>query len=132
MNSGAPTTVQSRLLSKRFMSQHRPLALLNPCAPLRPGGRLLKSIRPAVDAPTRFSGSRVPIRLDLRVRQLPRISLDPLAVLFGTVAAVLLVVFLVMLGSTQPRSKGQQLPYTTVQRMATAGQIRNAVQLDYD
>src|SRR5689334_22862875 len=37
-----------------------------------------------------------------------------------------------MLGSTQPRSQGQELPFTTVQRMAAAGQIRNAVLLDYD
>jgi cell division protease FtsH len=64
--------------------------------------------------------------------RLPRLSLDPLATLFAALAAILLVVFLVMLGSTQPRSSGTELPYTTVQRMAAAGQIRNAVQLDYD
>jgi cell division protease FtsH len=57
---------------------------------------------------------------------------DPLAALFAALAAVLLVVFLVMLGSTQPRRNGTELPYTTVQRMAAAGEIRNAVQLDYD
>ena len=38
--------------------------------------------------------------------RLPRISLDPLAVFFAGLAAVLLVVFLVMLGSTQPHSRG--------------------------
>ncbi|MDA0168346.1 ATP-dependent zinc metalloprotease FtsH [Solirubrobacter taibaiensis] len=63
---------------------------------------------------------------------MPRISLDPLAVFFAGLAAVLLVVFLVLLGSTQPHSRGTEVPYTTVQRMATAGTIRNARQLDYD
>jgi cell division protease FtsH len=64
--------------------------------------------------------------------RLPRISLDPLAAVFAALAVALLVVFLVMLGSTQPRSSGTELPYTTVQRMAAAGEIRNATQLDYD
>jgi cell division protease FtsH len=64
--------------------------------------------------------------------RLPRLSLDPLAALFAALAAILLVVFLVLLGSTQPRSNGTELPYTTVQRMAAAGQVRNATQLDYD
>ena len=64
--------------------------------------------------------------------RLPRISLDPLAVLFAALAAILLVVFLVLLGSTQPRSAGTELPFTTVQRMAAAGEVRRAVQLDYD
>jgi cell division protease FtsH len=64
--------------------------------------------------------------------RLPRLSFDPLAALFATLAAALLIVFLVMLGSTQPRSSGTELPYSTVQRMATAGEIRNATQLDYD
>jgi cell division protease FtsH len=64
--------------------------------------------------------------------RLPRISLDPLAVLFAVLAAALLIVFLVMLGSTQPRSSGTELPYSTVQRMAAAGEVRTATQLDYD
>src|SRR3954462_13904960 len=95
-----------------------------------------------VDHPCRFglahrgracpaSGSRVPILTGSSLRQL-RISPDPLAALFAALAAILLVVFLVMLSSTQPRSEGRQLPITTVQRMAAAGQVRNAVQLDYD
>jgi cell division protease FtsH len=63
---------------------------------------------------------------------LPRISFDPLAALFAALAAVLLIVFLVMLGSTQPSSRGTQLPYSTVQRMTAADEIRAAVQLDYD
>ena len=37
-----------------------------------------------------------------------------------------------MLGSTQPRSRGTEVPYTTVQRMAAAGNVRLARQLDYD
>ncbi|WP_445149478.1 ATP-dependent zinc metalloprotease FtsH [Baekduia sp. Peel2402] len=64
--------------------------------------------------------------------RLPRLSVDPLAALFAALALVLLIVFLVMLGSTQPRSNGTELPYTTVQRKAAAGEVRNAVQLDYD
>ena len=40
--------------------------------------------------------------------------------------------FLVMLGSTQPHSRGTEVPYTTVQRMAAAGNVRHARQLDYD
>ena len=64
--------------------------------------------------------------------RLPKLTLDPLATAFAVLAAVLLVVFLVMLGATQPRSRGTELPFTTVQRMATAGQVRDAVQLDYD
>ena len=64
--------------------------------------------------------------------RLPRISLDPLAVFFAGLAVVLLVVFLVMLGSTQPHSRGTEVPYTTVQRMAAAGNVRLARQLDYD
>src|SRR5690349_16405905 len=77
-----------------------------------------------VSAPhLRPSGS--PVRLS-------RPSVDPLAALFGTLAVILLVVFLVLLGSTFPRSTGTELPYTTVQRMAAAGDIRSATQLDYD
>ncbi|MDA0184504.1 ATP-dependent zinc metalloprotease FtsH [Solirubrobacter phytolaccae] len=64
--------------------------------------------------------------------RLPRISLDPLALLFAGLAAVLLIVFLVLLGSTQPSSRGIEVPYTTVQRMAAADNIRVARQLDYD
>ena len=64
--------------------------------------------------------------------RLPRISLDPLAVFFAGLAAVLLVVFLVMLGSTQPHSRGTQVPYTTVQRMVAGDTVRRALQLDYD
>jgi cell division protease FtsH len=64
--------------------------------------------------------------------RLPRISLDPLAVLFAALAGVLLVVFLVLLGSTQPHSRGTEVPFTTVQRMAAAGAVRQARQLDYD
>src|SRR3954451_19962585 len=37
-----------------------------------------------------------------------------------------------MLGATQPRSSGPELPYTTVQHMAAAGEVRRATQLDYD
>ena len=62
--------------------------------------------------------------------RLPRISLDPLAVFFAGLAAVLLVVFLVMLGSTQPHSRGTQVPYTTVQRMVAGDTVRRALQLD--
>ena len=48
---------------------------------------------------------------------LPAALLDPLAVLFAALAVILLVVFLVMLGSTQPHSqRGRGCPYTTVQR----------------
>jgi cell division protease FtsH len=65
----------------------------------------------------------------VRLRQL---RLDPLVLAFAALAAVLLIVFLVLLGATQPRSQGPELPYTTVQRMAAAGQIRRATQLDYD
>ncbi len=64
--------------------------------------------------------------------RLPRISLDPLATLFAGLAVTLLIVFLVMLGSTQPHSRGTEVPYTTVQRMAEAGNVRHARQLDYD
>ncbi len=64
--------------------------------------------------------------------RLPRISLDPLATLFAGLAVALLIVFLVMLGSTQPHSRGTEVPYTTVQRMAEAGNVRRARQLDYD
>jgi cell division protease FtsH len=64
--------------------------------------------------------------------RLPRLSLDPLACLFGGLAVVLLIVFLAMLGSTEPGTSGTQLPYSTVQRLAAAGQIRAARQLDYD
>ena len=52
--------------------------------------------------------------------------------LFAGLAAVLLIVFLVMLGSTQPQSTGQEIPFTTVQRRGLAGEIRRAIQLDYD
>ena len=61
-----------------------------------------------------------------------KLSFEPLAIAFAALAALLLVVFLVMLGATQPRSSGVELPYSTVQRMAAAGQVRNATQLDYD
>jgi cell division protease FtsH len=64
--------------------------------------------------------------------RLPRFSFDPLAALFATLAAALLIVFLVMLGSTQPSSRGTELPYSAVQRMAAAGEVRIATQLDYD
>jgi cell division protease FtsH len=64
--------------------------------------------------------------------RLSRVSLDPLACFFGVLAVVLLVVFLVMLGATEPGRSGSQLPYTTVQRMAAAGEIQAARQLDYD
>jgi cell division protease FtsH len=62
----------------------------------------------------------------------PQLSFEPLAIAFATLAALLLVVFLAMLGATQPRSSGVELPFTTVQRMAAAGQVRTATQLDYD
>ncbi len=62
----------------------------------------------------------------------PQLSFEPLAIAFAVLAALLLVVFLAMLGATQPRSSGVELPYSTVQRMAAAGQVRNATQLDYD
>jgi cell division protease FtsH len=65
----------------------------------------------------------------VRLRQL---SLDPLALAFAALAAVLLIVFLALLGATQPRSQGDELPYTSVQRMTAAGEIRRATQLDYD
>ncbi|MDA0159989.1 ATP-dependent zinc metalloprotease FtsH [Solirubrobacter ginsenosidimutans] len=64
--------------------------------------------------------------------RLPKLSFEPLAIAFATLAALLLVVFLVMLGATQPRSNGVELPYSSVQRMAAAGQVRRATQLDYD
>ena len=64
--------------------------------------------------------------------RLPQLSFDPLATAFAALAAVLLVVFVVLLGATEPRSHGAELPYTAVQRMAAAGQIRRATQLDYD
>jgi cell division protease FtsH len=64
--------------------------------------------------------------------RLPRLSFDPLAAVFAALAVILLVVFLVLLGSTFARSSGAELPYTTVQHMAAAGQIRSATQLDYD
>src|SRR6478735_12235665 len=37
-----------------------------------------------------------------------------------------------MLGSTQPSSRGDQVPITTIQRMAGSGNIRLARMLDYD
>src|SRR4051794_21408174 len=64
--------------------------------------------------------------------RLPQVSFDPLAAAFAALAAVLLVIFVVLLGATQPRSSGPELPYTTVQRMTAQGQIRRATQLDYD
>ena len=64
--------------------------------------------------------------------RLPKLSFEPLAIAFAALAVLLLVIFLVLLGATQPRSSGAELPYTTVQRMAAAGQIRHATQLDYD
>ena len=51
---------------------------------------------------------------------------------FAGLAVLFLVLFLVMLGSTQPHSKGLEVPYTTVQRTAEAGNVRFARQLDYD
>jgi cell division protease FtsH len=65
----------------------------------------------------------------VRLRQL---SLDPLALAFAALAAILLIVFIALLGATQPRSQGDELPFSTVQRQAAAGQIRSATQLDYD
>ena len=64
--------------------------------------------------------------------RLPKLSFEPLATVFAALAALLLIVFVVMLGATQPRSSGRELPFTTVQRIAAAGQVRNATQLDYD
>jgi cell division protease FtsH len=64
--------------------------------------------------------------------RLPRPSFEPLATAFAVLAALLLVLFLVLLGATQPRSQGVELPYSTVQRMANEGQVRQAIQLDYD
>jgi len=64
--------------------------------------------------------------------RLPKLSFEPLAIAFAALAVLLLVVFLVLLGATQPRSSGVELPLSTVQRMTAAGQIRNATQLDYD
>ena len=64
--------------------------------------------------------------------RLPQLSFDPLATAFAALAAVLLVVFVVLLGATGPGSRGAELPYTAVQRMAAQGQIRTATQLDYD
>ena len=64
--------------------------------------------------------------------RLSRISIDPLAAAFAALAGVLLIVFLVLLGATQPRSSGTEVPYSRVQRMAAAGQVRAALQLDYD
>ncbi len=51
---------------------------------------------------------------------------------FAALAAVLLIVFIVLLGATQPRSSGAEVPYSRVQRLANAAQVRTAVQLDYD
>jgi cell division protease FtsH len=64
--------------------------------------------------------------------RLSKLSFEPLAIAFGALAAALLIVFLVLLGATQPRSSGPELPFTTVQRMAGAGEVRRATQLDYD
>jgi cell division protease FtsH len=64
--------------------------------------------------------------------RLSRISIEPLAAAFAALAAVLLIVFLVLLAGTQPRSSGTEVPYSRVQRMTAAGQVRAALQLDYD
>ncbi|WP_157592549.1 ATP-dependent zinc metalloprotease FtsH [Solirubrobacter soli] len=64
--------------------------------------------------------------------RLPRFSIEPLVAAFAALAAVLLIVFIVLLGATQPRSSGAEVPYSRVQRLANAAQVRTAVQLDYD
>jgi cell division protease FtsH len=64
--------------------------------------------------------------------RLPSFRPDPLAVLFGTLAVVLLIVFLALLGTTTPGRSGTQVPYSTVTRLVDQGRVRTLHQLDYD
>jgi cell division protease FtsH len=62
----------------------------------------------------------------------PRPQVDPLAALFGALAVVLLIVFLALLGSTQPGSSGAKLSYSGLSKLVEQGQVSRVRQLDYD
>jgi cell division protease FtsH len=57
---------------------------------------------------------------------------DPLTALFGALALVLIVLFLVLLGSTKPGQRGDKLAYSTLLQLTDAAQIQEATLLDYD
>jgi len=62
----------------------------------------------------------------------PTFSIDPLTVFFGALAVVLLVLFLTLLGSTEPHERGREIPYSTLLRLADDRRVERATLLDYD
>jgi cell division protease FtsH len=76
--------------------------------------------------------SAEPLISTLRRPSRPLPTLDPLATFFAVLALVLIVLFLALLGSTKPTSRGQELAYSTVVKLTDARQVAQATLLDYD
>jgi len=68
-----------------------------------------------------------------RLLALPRTLLrDPLLAFLGVLSVALLVLFLLLLGSTRPISRGTEVPLSQVQNLEKRNQITTLTVLDYD